>query len=41
MRESEVREEFAEGINNRCDGNEDWCGLKIKLLEVGSEVYLY
>ena len=27
LRESEVKEEFAEGIN-KCDANEDWCGLK-------------
>ena len=27
LRESEVKEEFAEGVNNKCDGNEDWCGL--------------
>ena len=27
LRESEVKE-FAEGVNNKCDGNEDWCGLK-------------
>ena len=36
--ESEVKEEFAEGVNNKCDGNEDWCGLKRKLLDVASEV---
>ena len=23
--ESEVKE----GVNNKCDGNEDWCGLKV------------
>ena len=38
LRESEVKEEFAEGVNNKCDGNEDWCGLKRKLLDVASEV---
>ena len=38
LRESEVKEEFAEGVNNKCDGNEDWCGLKRKLLDVVSEV---
>ena len=27
------------GVNNKCDGNEDWCGLKKKLLDVVSEVY--
>ena len=41
LRESEVKEEFAEGVNNKCDGNEDWCGLKRKLLNVVSEVYGY
>ena len=38
LRESEIRAEFAEGVNNKCDGNEDWCDLKIKLLDVVSEV---
>ena len=33
-------EEFAEGLN-KCDGNEDWCGLKRKLLDVVSEVCGY
>ena len=28
LRESEVKEEFAEGINNKCNGNENWCDLK-------------
>ena len=37
LRESEVKEEFAEGLN---DGNEDWYGLKRKLLDV-SEVCGY
>ena len=37
LRESEVKEEFVEGVNNKCDGNEDWCGLKRKLLDVASE----
>ena len=41
LRVSEVKEEFAEGVNNKCDGNEDWCGLKRKLLDVVSEVWLY
>ena len=36
LRESEVKEEFAEGVNNKCDGNEDLCGLKRKLLDVAS-----
>ena len=33
LRESEVKEEFGVGVN-KCDGNEDWCGLKRKLLDV-------
>ena len=37
LRESEVKEEFAKGVNNNHDGNEDWCGLKRKLLDVDSE----
>ena len=41
LRESEVKDEFAEGVKNKCDGNEDWCGLKRKLLAVGSEVCDY
>ena len=36
LRESEVKEEFAERVNNKCDGNEDLCGLKRKLLDVAS-----
>ena len=41
-REREVKEEFAEGvINSKCDGNEDWCGLKRKLLDVASEICSY
>ena len=36
-----MKEEFAEGVNNKCDGNEDWCGLKRKLLDVASEVCGY
>ena len=41
LRESKVEEEFAEGVNNKCDGNEDWFGLKRKLLNVASEVCVY
>ena len=41
LRESEVKEEPAEGVKNKCDGNEDWCGLKRKLLNVVSEVCGY
>ena len=41
LRESEVKEEFAEGVNHKCDGNKDWCGLKRKLLDVASEVCSY
>ena len=36
-----MKEEFAEGVNNKFDGNEDWCGLKRKLLDVASEVCGY
>ena len=28
LRESEVKKEFAEGVNNKCNGNEDWYGLQ-------------
>ena len=41
LRESGVKEEFAKGVSNKCDGNEDWCGLKRKLLDVASEVCGY
>ena len=40
LRESEVKKEFAEEVNNKCDGNKDLCGLKRKLLDVASEVWL-
>ena len=38
---SEVKEEFAEGVNNKCDGKEDSHGLKRKFLDVASEVCGY
>ena len=41
LRESEVKEESAEGVNNKCDGIEDWCSLKRKFLDVVSEVCGY
>ena len=41
LRESEVKEEFAEGVSSKCEGNEDWCCLKRKLLDVASEVCDY
>ena len=41
LRELEVKEEFAEGVNNKCDRNEDWCGLKRKLLDVANDVCSY
>ena len=41
LRESEVKEEFADRVNNKCDGNEDWCSLKRELLDVVSEVCGY
>ena len=28
-------------VNDKCDGNEDWCGLKRRLLDVVSEVFVY
>ena len=36
-----MKEDFAEGVNNKRDGNEDSCGLKRKLLDAASEVWLY
>ena len=33
-----MKEEFVEGVNNKCDGNEDWYGLKKKLLDIANEV---
>ena len=33
-----MKQEFTKGVNNKCDGNESWCGLKRKLLDVASEV---
>ena len=41
LRESEVKEEFAERVNNKCDGNEHWYGLKRKLLDIASEACGY
>ena len=41
LRESELKEEFADGVNNKCDGNEDWYDLKSKLLDVAGEVCGY
>ena len=41
LRELDVKEEFAEGVNNKCDCNEDCCGLKRKLLDVVGEVCSY
>ena len=35
------REEFTEAVTNNFDGNEDWCVLKRKLLDVASEVCGY
>ena len=34
LRESKVKQDFAEGVNNKWVGNEDWCGLKRKLLDL-------
>ena len=36
-----MKEEFAERVNNKCDGNEDWYSLKRMLLDVASEVCDY
>ena len=33
-----MKEQFAKGFNSKCDGNEDQCGLKRKLLNVAGEV---
>ena len=41
LRELELKEEFADGVNNKCDGNEDWYDLKSKLLDVAGEVCGY
>ena len=41
LRESEVKEKFTEAVTNNFDGNEDWCVLKRKLLDVASEVCGY
>ena len=38
---SEVKEEFAEGVNNKCHDKEDSHGLKRKFLDVASEVWGY
>ena len=37
LRESEAKEEFAEGFNNKRDGSEDWYDLKRELLDVANE----
>ena len=39
-RELKVKEEFAERVNGKYDGNKDLCGLKRKLLDVVSEVWV-
>ena len=36
-----MKEEFVEGLNKKYDCNEDWCGLKRKLLDVASEICGY
>ena len=41
LRESEVEVEFAEGVSNRCDGNEDQRGLKKNFLDVKRQVCGY
>ena len=34
LRKLEVKEEFAKGVNNKCDGNNDWCSLKKKVVSM-------
>ena len=29
-----MKQEFSEGVNSKCYGNEDWSGLKRKLLDL-------
>ena len=41
LRVTQTKEEIAEGVNNKCDGNEDWCGLKGKLLDDAIKVCDY
>ena len=41
LRESEVKEEFAEWVNNKYHSNGNWCGLKKKLSDVASGVWGY
>ena len=36
-----MKEEFAERVNNKCDGNEDWWDLKRKFADVASVVCDY
>ena len=36
--DSEVKKEFAEANNSKCDGNEGWCGLKRKFLDIATKV---
>ena len=37
----EMKEEFAEGVDNKIDGNENWYGLERKLFDVASEACDY
>ena len=41
LRESEEKEKYAEGVNGKCDGNEDGRALERKLLDVASEACGY
>ena len=41
LRESEEKEKFAEGVNDKCDGNKDGRALERKLLDVASEACGY
>ena len=39
--ESKLKERLTEGVNSKCEGHEDWCDLKRKLLDVAGEVCHY
>ena len=41
LRESDEKEKFAEGVNSKCDENEDGRALERKLLDVASEACGY
>ena len=41
LRELEMKEEFAKGVDKKIDGNENWYGLERKLFDVASEACDY